>query len=85
MWRTSEGTGEYRPIEDPLWLLGLSRRAGDSCETCVLILLETSDNHYERVGLFRIGSEYYGGKHFEVQRFGDHWGDDYEVRAVTIC
>jgi hypothetical protein len=72
------------PNRGPLWLLGLWMRPGDSYETCGLILLETSDGRYERAGLFHIGSEYYGGKHLEVRRFGDHWGDDYEVRAVTI-
>ena len=73
------------PDRGPLWLLGLSMRPRDSYETCGLILLETSDNRYERAGLFYIGSEYYGGKHSDVRRFADHWGDDYEVRAVTIC
>jgi hypothetical protein len=68
-----------------MWFLGLSMRLDDSYETCGLVLLETNDNRFERTGLFTVGVEHLTQNPSYAQRqLMAHWGDDYEVRTVTI-
>jgi hypothetical protein len=70
----------------PLFFLGLSMQPGDKYETCGLTLLETADNQYERFGLFKVGAadDLIAIPSWHQQVATERWGNDYEVRTVSI-
>ena len=70
------------PNREPLFFLGLSMRPRDHAETSGLVLLKIGDGRYERIGVFSIDN------HLETFRDRcaiSHWGDDYEVKTISIC
>ena len=70
------------PNREPLFFLGLSMRPRDHAETSGLVLLEIGDGRYERIAVFSIDDH---SKTFRDRYATSHWGDDYEVKTISIC
>jgi hypothetical protein len=74
------------PGRGPLFFLGLSMRPTDRFETSGLVLLETGDGRYERVGLFEVGRDRISNVSTNAQLDAiSRWGGDYQIQTISIC